>query len=85
MVERICQLWGDGARGEAANGNQPYEAQLLQVDSSKLAAAAGYRPIWPLESALEKTIDWYRAAQAGGDMRALTRAQIEAFSRERAA
>ncbi len=85
VVERICRLWGGGAEWRVANGNQPYEAQLLQVDSGKLAAAAGYRPIWPIESALEKTIDWYRTAQSGNDLRSLTQSQIEAFSRERAA
>ncbi len=85
MVEQICQLWGGGARWESANANQPYEAQMLHVDSSKLSAAAGYRPIWPIESALEKTIAWYRSAQTGCDLRALTQAQIDDFARECAA
>ena len=85
IAERLCALWGNGARWEAANGNQPYEARLLHVDSSKLSAAAGYRPTWPIETALDHTIAWYRVARERGDLRALSQRQVEQFLEERAA
>ena len=85
IAEQLCQLWGDGARWEVANGNQPYEARLLHVDSGKLSAAAGYRPTWPIETALANTVTWYRVARERGDLRTLSQHQVEQFLEERAA
>ncbi len=85
IAERLCALWGEDARWECSHGNQPYEARLLHVDSSKLSGATGYRPTWPIETALEHTVTWYRVARERGDLRAVSQRQVEQFIEERAA
>lgn len=40
---------------------QPYEANLLYLDSAKAHANLGWQPVWNIDSTLEKTADWYRA------------------------
>lgn len=40
---------------------QPHEAQLLQLDSSKARRALGWNPVWSFEEGVAATADWYRA------------------------
>ena len=40
---------------------QPHETTLLYLDSSKAKSRLGWRSVWPLDSALRMTADWYRA------------------------
>ncbi len=79
VVDRLVGLWGDGARWQLANGAQPYEARLLSVDSSQSVAELGWRPAWRLDTALERTVEWYRDFVRGGDMAAATARQIEEY------
>jgi CDP-glucose 4,6-dehydratase len=39
---------------------QPYEANLLYLDCAKAYSYLGWQPVWDLDTALEKTADWYR-------------------------
>ena len=55
---------------------QPHEAQRLKLDSNKARTRLAWRPKWPLETALSKTIAWHQAWCKGEDMREITSAQI---------
>ncbi len=55
------------------------EAHFLKLDTSKASACFDWRPVLPLNLALEWIVEWYRAFQAGADLRSLTRAQIERY------
>ncbi len=46
---------------------------------SKAGALLGWRPRWPLETALERTVAWTKAWRAGGDVAALCREQIAEY------
>lgn len=61
---------------------QQHEAQMLMLDASKAQKELGWEPRWSLNTALEKTFDWYQAFYAGEDIRALCDCQIEAFLSE---
>ena len=39
---------------------QPHEANLLYLDSTKAYGQLGWQSVWNLDTALQKTADWYR-------------------------
>lgn len=43
-----------------ADGPQPHEAGLLQLDSTKAAMNLRWRPVWTLDEAISRTAQWYR-------------------------
>jgi CDP-glucose 4,6-dehydratase len=76
----MATLWGSEARViKAPSADQPHEAGLLRLDSTRARFELGYRPRWTLRRALEETISWHRSFRAGADMSALSRDQIRAF------
>lgn len=80
IVERMAELWPDGLRSVLDDGPHPHEARYLKLDSSRARGRLGWRPPVALEEALQSIVDWYQALRDGGDMRAVTIEQIEAFS-----
>ncbi|HYH18751.1 MAG TPA: CDP-glucose 4,6-dehydratase [Azospirillum sp.] len=77
IVDRLAMLWGDDAGWSLEAGAQPYEARLLTLDSSRVRAEIGWKPVWRLARALEETVAWYRAFYRREDLTALTMRQIE--------
>jgi CDP-glucose 4,6-dehydratase len=81
LLDRLSALSPDGLEWQHDAGEHPHEATYLKVDSSRARAHLGWAPRWGLERALESIVEWYGAHRAGGDVRALTHAQLEAFQR----
>ena len=79
IVERLCQGWGDGASWHLAGGTHPHEANFLKVDASKAKGRLRWTPCLDLDQALDWTVEWYRAVDAGGDAAALCGAQIARY------
>jgi CDP-glucose 4,6-dehydratase len=77
ITNRLVSLWGHGARWEADGGEHPHEASYLKLDCSKAEALLGWRPLLDLEQALALTVEWYRTASDGGDLRALSLKQLD--------
>ncbi|SMH41312.1 CDP-glucose 4,6-dehydratase [Azospirillum agricola] len=85
VADRLTDLWGDGASwGDAASAAwphaQPHEERTLALDCTKARLQMGWVPRWDAGTALARTVAWYRAHQAGADIRRLMLAQIEEFS-----
>ena len=79
IADRLAQSWGEGASWRSDTAAHPREANYLKLDVSKAKADLGWQPVCPLNKALDRIIEWYRACQAGADLRRLTRAQIEQY------
>ncbi len=77
VADQLAARWGESARWEHDPAVQPYEARLLEVDSSRSRSVLGWSPKWRLDDGLSRTVDWYRAVASGQDARAVTLAQIE--------
>ena len=77
VSDAVARLWGDGASWRQDPGVQPYEARLLEVDSSRVHAVLGWSPKWRLDDGLERTVAWYRDVGRGENARRVTLAQIE--------
>ena len=77
VADALADRWGDGARWDRDPAVHPYEARLLEVDSSRARSVLGWSPVWRLDEGLARTVDWYRQVASGADARAVTLTQIE--------
>ncbi len=88
IVERMRAAWGGDAAaprpfGGALPREMPHEAGLLRLDSAKARAALGWRPVLPLDMALDWIVAWHRQVAAGDDPRQVTQAQIAGYRARR--
>jgi CDP-glucose 4,6-dehydratase len=79
IVEKLCAQI-PGACYETESAEQPHEAGLLKLDSSKAKSKLGWAPRWNLEAALNKTMEWHQAWRNREDMAAITTLQIQAYA-----
>jgi CDP-glucose 4,6-dehydratase len=63
VLDRLQTHWPEMQWHQTAE-TQPYEANLLYLDSSKAHSQLGWQPVWNLDTTLEKTADWYRSFQS---------------------
>jgi len=81
IVEKMQAAWGDALPPAPWHGAVPHEAGLLKLDISKARSMLGWQPALRLGEALEWIVDWHKEVEAGGDARALSLAQIDAYAR----
>jgi CDP-glucose 4,6-dehydratase len=60
VLDILCNSWGN-IQWHRTNANQPHEASLLFLDSTKACTQLGWQSVWGFETTLKKTADWYRA------------------------
>jgi|TARA_B110001450_G_scaffold253769_1_gene277867 CDP-glucose 4,6-dehydratase len=75
IVTRVCDITQKGS-WDTPVIDQPHEASLLKLDSSKAKARLGWMPRWNVSEALRKTIEWYRKSLSGDDMYEFSMMQI---------
>jgi CDP-glucose 4,6-dehydratase len=80
IVDRMCQLWGNGACYEIDAGDHPHEAHYLKLDCSKAHTRLGWRPRWDLSQALTGILEWVKVYTSGGDVRKCCLNQIESYA-----
>lgn len=76
IVERMAQSWGEGATWTLDDDDHPHEAKFLKLDCSKARSRLGWLPHWSLSETLDHVVDWYRAWQAGVEVRSMSLNQI---------
>lgn len=87
LVMRFCDLWnrknGLGSGSEIVWRNQydggPHEAGFLKLDCSRLKARFGWKPVWNIDAALEKTVEWFTAYANQEDVVKCVDGQIDEF------
>jgi len=79
IAEKMTNFWGDGAKWVLDPDPGVHEAGYLKLDASKARADLGWKPRLNLETALEWLVTWYRTADRGEPMQALTLQQIAAY------
>jgi CDP-glucose 4,6-dehydratase len=85
VATTLASQWGDGAAWRAEPGGHPPERRMLRLDSSAAAAALEWRTRVDLDSALERTVRWYRAFEQGRHVRELMSEEIERYEKVDAA
>ena len=81
LVDTFIECWGEGLSREDKPDGGPHEANFLKLDCSKLKDTFGWTPRWNLDTAVRKTVEWFKAWNAGRDVRQIMDAQISEFLR----
>ncbi len=85
LASRVVTAWGADAQDRLVDAPEPdasHEATLLYLESAKARRHLGWRPVWDFETAVERTVDWYRAVDDGADPYAVTVQQIQQYVRD---
>lgn len=78
IVQRFSKLWGPNSRTEFDEGPHAHEAGFLKLDSGKAKSVLGWTPSWNLETALDKTAEWYKTVlKTPADARPISVRQIQ--------
>lgn len=79
VAEAIVSHIGRGSVEVEGVPPQLHEARLLQLNCDKAHQLLHWAPRWHVEETLAQTALWYKAWLEGGDMEAVTRAQVHSF------
>lgn len=79
IMQRICELWGNGATYEVDTNPQPHEANYLKLDCSKAKAELDWEPRWNIDKTLESIVEWNKVYLSGQDVRKITENQIKEY------
>ncbi|WP_421697807.1 CDP-glucose 4,6-dehydratase [Ancylobacter sp.] len=86
LADELVRRWGEGAAWRVEGDTTGlHEARTLALDCTKARTQLRWQPALDLGEAVALTVDWFKACQAGADMRAFTLAQIDAYSAARRA
>lgn len=81
LVDMFCKAWGEGQTWENHFLGGPHEANFLKLDCSKIKHVFGWKPVWSVQEAIEKTVEWAKAWMAGEDTDQIMEQQIREFLR----
>ena len=83
LVDLFCKYWGEGQTWENRFMGGPHEANFLKLDCSKLKNVFGWNPVWHVDTAIEKTVEWAKVFASGGDIKGCVDQQINTFFNNR--
>jgi CDP-glucose 4,6-dehydratase len=78
IADQLVRRWGGVARWQRDAAGQPHEAAALALDSSRARAELGWRPVLPLDKALDWVVEWYQTFASRG-ARQVTLEQIARY------
>ncbi|MHA4894100.1 CDP-glucose 4,6-dehydratase [Pedobacter sp. PWIIR3] len=80
MLKLAIECWGSGEFRIESNADQPHEAGLLKLDISKAINELKWKPRLNANTAVQMTMDWYRAFYENKDtINQFTEKQIKDF------
>lgn len=83
IVTLFCEKWNQATGQQVSWKNEydggPHEANFLKLDCAKLKGIFGWKPVWNVETAMEKIVEWTIAYRDGDDIEKLMNSQIEIF------
>jgi CDP-glucose 4,6-dehydratase len=84
LTEKILAAWGKGTWKDISdNKNAPHEAGHLMLDTAKSMVKLGWKPVYDIDDAIQKTMEWYRNYYSGkNDMYDFSFQQIESYMKD---
>jgi CDP-glucose 4,6-dehydratase len=62
LAELFCDCWGLNVAWDNQGDNGPHEANFLKLDCSKAKVVLGWKPRWDIKTAIEKVVEFAKAA-----------------------
>ena len=79
IVEHLCAaIPGASWRGETEQ--QPHEAHMLTLDSTKAREQLGWQPKWNISDGLRNTLEWHNAWKQDKNLQSVSLTQIKKYS-----
>lgn len=79
LADIFCRLWGKNQSWIDRYDGGPHEANFLKLDCSRIKKVFGWKPVWSVEEALQKVVEWSKIYAAGQDTETCMKRQIEEF------
>ena len=79
ILEKLVELWGNGASWINDDTNHPHEANYLKLDCSKANNKLNWHPKWDLCQTLSKIVEWHKLDCSGNKCRDLCLEQINEY------
>lgn len=82
ILEYVDRALGGTVNWHLEGENQFHETERLKLDHSKAATNLGWRPVWTISEALDKTIDWHSRWRSNQSMKRVTLEQIASYEKD---
>ena len=79
LVDLFVKQWGDNLKWLDKSDGGPHEASFLKLDCSKIKSVFQWNPHWHIETAVKKTVEWYKAWNAQENIEDLMTHQINEY------
>lgn len=79
LVDIFCNKWGEGLQWINQYDGGPHEANFLKLDCSKIKHVFNWKPVWNVETAIEKTVEWTKVYLSNENIEECMDAQIKEF------
>ena len=83
LVDLFCKKWKDQTGIEAKwidkSDGGPYEAGFLKLDCAKIKSVFGWKPVWNVEKAMEKIVEWSECYLKNGSVDKCMEMQTKEF------
>ena len=83
LTELFCAAWGEGAPQVRVQPEDMVEDECLTLECEKFRETFGWRPVWNVKTAVEKTVEWAKEHRAQEEMARCMRRQIAAYLQEK--
>lgn len=80
LAELFCRAWGEGQIWENLSLDTPHEANYLKLDCSRIRRKLGWKPVWNICEAVEKTVEWSKIWRNGQDLNKIMEEQIQKYN-----
>lgn len=87
LVDLFSDYWqkytGNKPIWKSQNDHGPHEANFLKLDCAKLKKTFSWKPVWHIDRAVDKTVEWYSAYVSDGNIKAVMESQIDEFVKDK--
>jgi CDP-glucose 4,6-dehydratase len=87
LVDLFCNTWtrqtGKDVSWVDKYDGGPHEANFLKLDCSKIKSVFGWKPVWNVETAMEKIVEWTDVYLKNGNVEEIMQKQIAEYLKTR--